>query len=161
GFSGYIGSSQIKRININAGEGNDTVALDITAALATKVFAQGGGGRDALVFGSRARPMSYSGFEQYLDNSLQTSERYNVDSSFAGLKGEFEVDGGSTRTYNCIAWSLGITNKWIDPKKSLAEFDKLDGQYGYKRMSSLDFSLTPYYEKIVLYGKKDASGRIT
>jgi hypothetical protein len=161
GFTGSIPSSAIKRIVVDARGGDDAVALDLTAGVAARASVQGGAGRDSLLCGSRARPGGYAGFESYLDTSLYGSERWGVDAAFANLRGEFEVQSPSTSRYNCIAWSLGITSQWINPKKTLAEFDQLNGQYGYRRMSTLDFSRAFGYEKIVLYGKKDAFGRVT
>lgn len=76
-----------------------------------------------------------------------------LGTSFPYLKQDYEVWGGSTPNYNCIAFSLGITTRWVWPGTTLADFDKLDGQYGYHRMSTLDYSLQPGIQKIVLYGK--------
>src|SRR5262249_32328905 len=136
GFTGSISSSQIRRIVVNAGAGNDTVALDLSTSLAARTSVQGGSGTVNLLFPSRARPGSFLGFERYLNTGLYVSERAGVDSSFSNLRGEFEVQAPSTGRYNCIAWSLGITDRWINPKNTLAEFDKLNGQYGYRRMGT-------------------------
>jgi hypothetical protein len=161
GFTGSVASSQIRQIRIDGKAGDDVVTLDLMSGTAAKASVVGGSGRDALIFGSRARPGGYSGFETYFDTATYSGERWKVDSWFPRIRGEFEVDNTSTGIYNCIAWSLGVTNKWINPPKSLAEADKLNGQYGYKRMSGLNFSLTPFTEKVALYALKDASGRIT
>jgi hypothetical protein len=66
---------------------------------------------------------------------------------------KFDVIGPATPKYNCIAWSLGLTSRWVWPGVTAAAFDDLNAQYGYKRMSKMDFSLEPGIEKIVLYGK--------
>jgi len=31
------------------------------------------------------------------------------------LRCEWSVTGGTTLTYNCIAWSAGLTHRWVDP----------------------------------------------
>jgi hypothetical protein len=73
--------------------------------------------------------------------------------SFPVLGGKYDVIGPATQKYNCIAWSLGVTSRWVWPGTSLSAFDDLDSQFGYKRMSKMDFSVQPGVEKIVLYGK--------
>jgi hypothetical protein len=161
GFTGGVPVSQVRQIRIDGQAGDDVIAVDLPATLAAKVVAVGGTGRDSLVASSMARPGSYSGFETYFNTGMYTGERTAVDTSFSGIRGEFEVDAPSTQRYNCIAWSLGITNQWINPPTSWADADRLNGMYGYRRMSTLDYSLAPGYEKIVLYGKVDAYGRVT
>jgi hypothetical protein len=42
------------------------------------------------------------------------------------------TDNAST-AYNCIAWTLGITNRWIWPGSSLAQFDLFYRAYGLTR----------------------------
>lgn len=41
------------------------------------------------------------------------------------------VTGEATRAYNCIAWTVGLTNQWINPKQSLADWDAFYAPYGY------------------------------
>lgn len=41
------------------------------------------------------------------------------------------VTGEATFQYNCIAWSLGITNRWINPPQPLSAFEALYALYGY------------------------------
>lgn len=54
-----------------------------------------------------------------------------------------------------------MTSTWINPPKTLAACDQLNAKYGYKRMTSPTLTLEKGYEKVVLYGKKDARGNIT
>jgi len=37
-----------------------------------------------------------------------------------------------TATYNCIAWSLHFTDRWINPPQPLANFDQLYVDFGYQ-----------------------------
>ncbi len=84
--------------------------------------------------------------------SSYSGDRNVVDhDGFTYLHGEYEVLAPGNKTYNCIAWSLGITNQWVWPGDQVSDFDKLDGQYGYHRLSTLDYSLQPGIEKIALY----------
>jgi hypothetical protein len=41
------------------------------------------------------------------------------------------VTGGVSRVYNCIAWTVGITNRWIWPGGSLADFDTFYRGFGF------------------------------
>jgi hypothetical protein len=43
------------------------------------------------------------------------------------------VSGEATSDYNCIAWTLGITNSWIWPGEKEADFDKLYKGQGFVR----------------------------
>ena len=45
------------------------------------------------------------------------------------------VTAEESSRYNCIAWTLGITDRWVWPLDgdTLGDFDGLYGQYGYKR----------------------------
>jgi len=82
------------------------------------------------------------------------------EKSFPKLESSYAVIGHATKDYNCIAWSLGVTTKWVWPGTATDDFDKLDGQYGFRRMTKLDFSVQKGVEKIVLYGKK-VDGKMT
>ncbi len=67
---------------------------------------------------------------------------------------KYEFLGPGTKKYNCIAWSLGITSRWVWPGDRVEDFDKLYEQYGYRRLTKLDYRLQDGVEKVVLYGRK-------
>jgi hypothetical protein len=46
------------------------------------------------------------------------------------------VTDKATTAYNCIAWTVGITNRWLWPGASLAHFDTFYGGYGFARSGS-------------------------
>lgn len=61
--------------------------------------------------------------------------------TYKGLFPKLDVDAavvtdGDTPVYNCLAWTLGITDRWIWPGASAADFDRLYGQYGYRRANN-------------------------
>jgi hypothetical protein len=98
------------------------------------------------------------GGDYSIDTTHHAELRGTVTSSFRSFQGKFEVLGPSTPnadasadTYNCIAWSLGITNHWVWPGESLGGFDKLYAQYGFRRLAKADFSMQAGVEKIALY----------
>src|SRR5262245_24545923 len=75
---------------------------------------------------------------------LTTSERRSSDAGgFPHLKGNYEVLSPATPNYNCIAWSLGITTKWVWPGDRVADFDQLNARFGYSRVQGLDFRVQP------------------
>lgn len=51
------------------------------------------------------------------------------------------VTGEATRTYNCIAWTLGITNRWINPKHSLQAWDNFYALNQYIRADAGEIAI--------------------
>jgi hypothetical protein len=62
--------------------------------------------------------------------------------------------------YNCIAHTLRIYNQWVWPGSNVSDFDRLYGEYGYKRIRTLDYRFNPKVDKIVLYAKKTKNGKL-
>jgi type VI secretion system secreted protein VgrG len=97
------------------------------------------------------------------DLSKFPTQRREIDGmrseGFPNLGKNYEVLKPGTSTYNCIAWSLGITDEWIWPGTSVQTFDKLNAKHGFKPLSKLDYKAVPGVEKIVLYGKT-VNGRL-
>ncbi|MFO0969070.1 MAG: hypothetical protein U0793_26245 [Gemmataceae bacterium] len=85
---------------------------------------------------------------------------------FPRLGARFEViDPYIGKRYNCIAHSLGIHGRWVNPETgpSTAPLSKMDRMYtakGYRRVSGLDFRLATGLQKVVVYAKV-SGGRIT
>ena len=48
------------------------------------------------------------------------------------------VTDNATSAYNCIAWTVRITNRWIWPGGSLAHFDAFYRGYGFIRGKRAD-----------------------
>lgn len=46
------------------------------------------------------------------------------------------VTGEATQQYNCISWTLGITDRWIWPGPHISDFDNLYQRVGYKRVGN-------------------------
>jgi hypothetical protein len=83
--------------------------------------------------------------------------------AFPHLGAEFEVLGPASKTYNCIAWTINVTDHWVWPGRkdqpaTVSDFDTLYGQHGYRRVSGLNYQRVAGVEKIVLYGKSKADG---
>jgi type VI secretion system secreted protein VgrG len=100
-----------------------------------------------------------------LDESRNPTERAVIESpadrkDFPHLGRHFEVMGPATPQYNCIAWSLGVTDQWVWPGDKVADFDQLYGKKGYKRQKGLDLRRQSGVEKVVLYGKVRKDGSI-
>ena len=62
----------------------------------------------------------------------------------------YEVIAPASEKYNCIAWSVGVTDQWLWPDDgSLEAADRLNGRFGYHRLATLDYSPG---DKILVYG---------
>ncbi|MFM7150244.1 MAG: hypothetical protein ACKO23_10420 [Gemmataceae bacterium] len=98
-----------------------------------------------------------------LDTALNNTERRKLNSpgdgtSFPRLGENFEVLAPADTGYNCIAWTLGVTDRWLWPAQpgqsiTFDDFDRFYAKFGYKRTKEMDFSLEEGHDKIVLYGK--------
>lgn len=85
---------------------------------------------------------------------------------FPRLNGDYQVLEPAGRNYNCVAHTLGITNRWIDPvtgpaNAPLAPMDRLYGQHGYQRLPALDLTPVPGVQKVVLYATAARNGSIS
>ena len=69
-----------------------------------------------------------------------------------------EVLGPATMQFNCIAWSLGFTDRWINPPESIQGCDNLYGQLGFRRINVPDYRLHAGVDKVVLYAKQRPDG---
>ena len=91
------------------------------------------------------------------DTSRYPAQRHEVDAlrtkGLPHLSRNYEVLRPGTSTFNCIAWSLGVTRKWLWPGNSIRAFDQLNAQFGYHKLSQMDFRLQPGVAKVVLYAK--------
>jgi type VI secretion system secreted protein VgrG len=84
--------------------------------------------------------------------------------SFPNLGKRYLVYGRSTPgkkdgSYNCIAHTLRIYDKWVWPGHKVSDFDRLYRRFGFRRVKGLNFARSTRYEKIVLYGKVE-KGRL-
>lgn len=111
-----------------------------------------------------------------LDLTKYPDERLIVTTlkGYPNLGSEFEVVAPRTghvdhpksqvagvKQYNCIAWSLGITDRWVWPGKTVREFDELYGKYGYKRAETRNLKHEAGVAKVALYGKLDDTGNVS
>lgn len=91
--------------------------------------------------------------------------RPHEKAAFPHLRGEYEVLRPATPVYNCIAWTLGMTDRWVWPSSTgkgptLADFDDLYRSHGYRRSDTLNFEKEAGIEKVIVYGKRGKSGKI-
>ncbi|GEM_PF-4046539 len=88
-----------------------------------------------------------------------------VKNAFPKLGENYEVLAPATNDYNCIAHTLGINDKWVNPKTGskenpLSEMDKMYAAIGYTRTEGLDTSFDATKKKIVVYATKNPDGSI-
>jgi hypothetical protein len=65
---------------------------------------------------------------------------------------------GKKGGYNCIAHTLRVYNRWVWPGKQVADFDRLYGSHGYRRVRTLDYRFHAQLDKVVLYAKRLPGG---
>ena len=46
------------------------------------------------------------------------------------------VTGESTNAYNCISWTIGVTNRWLWPGPTIQQFDTFYRQLGFVRVGN-------------------------
>ncbi|MEZ6121635.1 MAG: hypothetical protein R3C49_00510 [Planctomycetaceae bacterium] len=96
--------------------------------------------------------------------------------SFPQLGANFEVlgaangtspaPGGTYGVFNCIAWTLGVVTKWVNPETGpttniLTKMDSLYASRGYTRLITPNYSLQSGFQKIAVYANRDARGQIS
>jgi hypothetical protein len=65
---------------------------------------------------------------------MTVAEKARFKSFFPALDvNKAVVTDGPSMAYNCIAWTVGITNRWIWPGSSLASFDTFYQGFGFVR----------------------------
>ena len=66
--------------------------------------------------------------------SLTSTEKVRFRGYFPSLDVDRAVVTGEVSgVYNCIAWTVGVTNRWLWPGSSLASFDTFYRGFGYVR----------------------------
>jgi hypothetical protein len=63
-------------------------------------------------------------------NSPTSSQEALFERLFPRLR-KWSVTGPSTGQYNCIAWSVGITDQWIWPGYTVQDFDEFYVSHGW------------------------------
>lgn len=62
--------------------------------------------------------------------SPTAGQKATIESIFPDLQ-TWSVTGPATSAYNCIAWSVGVTNQWLWPGSAVADFDAFYASYGW------------------------------
>lgn len=100
-----------------------------------------------------------------VDRELRALSSADIQQSFPRLQLKYvEVLGPSTREFNCIGYSMGL-NRWVNPLTGdegnpLDPMDRLYGQLGYVRESSMNLAVEPGKQKVVLYASLNADATI-
>jgi hypothetical protein len=118
----------------------------------------------------------FAGYRAAVRNDFVPGDRSKI--AYPDLGSRFEVlspstgrpnqsnDFDYTGFYNCIAWTLGEVNRWVDPltgpaNNPLARMDKIYAKEGYRRLKSLDFDAEKGKQKVVVYALRDDAGSNT
>lgn len=95
-------------------------------------------------------PVSVKDLLKCLDGALPTSTlRLKFSTWFPNLK-LFTIKGPATGNYNCISWSVGITDQWLWPGYTVAAFDSFYASYGWKPSANGDREYQK--RKVALWG---------
>jgi hypothetical protein len=66
--------------------------------------------------------------------SMNAAEKQRFHGFFPNLDVDRAIVTGEVSTvYNCISWTVGVTNRWLWPGNSLAEFDTFYRGFGFVR----------------------------
>jgi hypothetical protein len=68
-------------------------------------------------------------------NAPSASRRALIEGWFPNLQ-TWSVTGPVTGSYNCIAWSVGITNEWLWPGYTVTDFDAFYALHGWSVSTS-------------------------
>ncbi len=72
-----------------------------------------------------------------LERQMTPAEKTQFRSWFPALNvDQAVVTGESTRAYNCISWTVGVTNAWLWPGATIQSFDAFYARYSLKRSGS-------------------------
>jgi len=119
--------------------------------------------RPADSFGAlpRFRPISLD--KQRFMGEREAFLRPEVRDAFPFLGDDFEVIGPASDKYNAVSHALGIYDRWLSPMTGpahaiLSDMDKLCADHGFYRLATMDLSLEPAKEKIVVYMSQNADG---
>lgn len=67
------------------------------------------------------------------DMTNPEKQSYNAAFPAMDVDEQPRVTGEATPTYNCIAWTIGVTDRWIDPYQTLDEWDAFYATVGLVR----------------------------
>ena len=69
--------------------------------------------------------------------NMTSAEKKRFKKYFPNLDvNKAKVSGAATTKYNCIAWTVGVTNRWIWPGSNLSDFDRFYNSKGFIRSSN-------------------------
>ncbi len=118
----------------------------------------------AAVFGLASAAQA-GGKDHYAEVKQELVHDAALRQDFPRLGDKFAVIGDATGRYNCIAWSLGETDHWVNPVTGpsyapLSGMDHMYAEQGYYREHNLDWRPEPGLEKVVLYATLNLDGTI-
>jgi hypothetical protein len=72
-----------------------------------------------------------------MSRSMSPQEKADFRSYFPNLNVDtVVVTGEETPTYNCISWTVGVTDRWLWPGASISNFDTFYRGFGFVRASN-------------------------
>ncbi len=72
-----------------------------------------------------------------MNRPMSNAEKQRFKRYFPALNvNKARVTGNMTPTYNCISWTVGVTNRWLWPGSSINNFDTFYRRFGFIRRSN-------------------------
>lgn len=127
----------------DSGEGNySRIVVTLSPGIYMVELAESGGNKLGL----------YTYIAVFKSNELAVYSSTGNISDYAQLCYDFIKIGDSSSKYNCFAYALGYTDRWIDPKGSLSKTTAYMESQGYTKVNA------PTDNCVVAYGTTDAVG---
>ena len=90
---------------------------------------------------------------------MSPAEKTKFHGYFPGLNVNAAiVTGEATSVYNCISWTVGVTNRWLWPGTPLAQFDSFYGGFGFARCSNGPIAVWGFSPSHITHGSITGSG---
>jgi hypothetical protein len=72
-----------------------------------------------------------------MSRQMTPAEKAQFHSWFPSLNvDQAVVTGEATTAYNCISWTVGVTNAWLWPGPTIQQFDSFYARYGLRRSTA-------------------------
>ena len=72
-----------------------------------------------------------------MTRSMNDVEKARFRQYFPNMNvGTVSVSGETTSVYNCISWTVGVTDRWLWPGSSISDFDTFYRNWGFARTSN-------------------------
>lgn len=94
-----------------------------------------------------------------MSRQMTPTEKQRFRGYFPGLDVDRAVvTDETTKAYNCISWTVGVTDRWLWPGSSIQNFDAFDRNFGYVRTGSGPIAAWGHSTANMTHGSISGSG---